>query len=83
MQRSASPPVFPQRWQKGVKTLICQVFCAEKIGNALSLKVPRFCNAEPFTKSGTIYLPQQPNDFLRGKYVVFSLLAVAVRVLAL
>ena len=53
----------------------------EKVGNALALKVPRFCNAEPFTKSGAIGLPQHPDDFLRGKYIVFTLLAIAVRIL--
>ena len=81
MQAGASPPVFPQCWQEGVKTLICQVFCVEKVGDALAFKVPRFCNAEPFTKSGAVGLPKQPDDFLRGKYIVFPLLAIAVRIL--
>lgn len=81
MQAGAPPPVFLQCGQKRVKTRICQIFCVEKIGNALTLKVPRFCNTEPFTKGGAVGLPQELDDLLRSEYIVFSLLAIAVRIL--
>ena len=82
MQAGASPPVFPQCWQKAVKTLICQVFCVEKIGNAFAFKVPCFCNAEPLTKSGTVGLAQQFDNFFWSEYIVFSFLTIAVRILS-
>ena len=73
--------VFPYFRQKAVKGVLGKVLCVQEIGDAFPFKIPPWGNPKILVKGRPVLFPQQFDDFLRGKNVIFPFFPVAVGVL--